>query len=226
MKIIAIALVFFSLSVCASPYRIIVIPHGEEPPNEKVNETVCVHSGPAFVQGLSATGERRASYLVGYFLGLPGKQDPLFPDMVSKDPKVEPVHPITFIGAYSTGSAGKTFSSVETIAPLASVIDVGDAPIDVYDYAPVTVKQYSPDKKADLKQDVEEQEHTVVLCWESNDIPRLIPALEPRITSDPTFQKTFPNGHFPSDYPYNLTFVVTYDGASPSFNVYQQEQHP
>jgi len=226
MKIIAIALVFFSLSVCASPYRIIVIRHGEEPANNKANEVVRAHSGPAFVQGLSATGQRRAAYLVGYFLGLPGKQDPLFPDMVSKGPKVKPIHPITFIGAYSTEDSRGTFRPVETIAPLASVINVDKAPIDVYDYAPATVKQYSADQKSELKQVVDQQEHTVVLCWESNDIPHLIPALEPRITSDPTFQKTFQNGRFPSDYPYNLTFVITYDGGSPSFSVYQQERHP
>ena len=226
MKIIAIALVFFSLSVCASPHRIIVVRHGEEPPNDKANETVRAHSGPAFVQGLSATGQRRAAYLVGYFLGIPGKQDPLFPDMTSKDPKVKPVHPITFIGAYSTEDGRGTFRPVETIAPLASVINVNEAPIDFYDYAPATVKQYSKGQKTELKQVVDQQEHTVVLCWESNDIPHLISALEPRIANDPTFQKTFPNGHFPPDYPYNLTFVITCDGGSPSFNVYQQEQHP
>jgi hypothetical protein len=226
MKIIAVALIFFSLSVYASPHRIIVVRHGEEPPNHMVHASAMLNSGPAFVRGLGATGQRRAAYLVGYFLGIPGKQDPLFSDMTSKDPSVKPVHPITFIGAYSTEDGRGTFRPVETIAPLANVINVDKAPIDVYDYAPATVKQYSADQKSELKQVVDQQEHTVVLCWESNDIPLLISALEPRITGDPTFQKTFPDGHFPPDYPYHLTFVITYDRGSPSFEVYEQEQHP
>ena len=226
MKSLLLGFLLLTATLFGTPYRIIVIPPAEGPSKKNPYNHVAVGpSGPIYQQGLSALGQRRASYLVGYFLGLPGKK-PLFPDMVSRNPIKAPIHPITFIGAYFTEGGAGTFRPVETISPLANVIFYEQASTTFYQYSPPSVKQFSTQMIKQLKQNLHLIAHTAVICWKSQDITSLLTALEPSIEKNESFQKAFPRGKFPKDDPSNLTFVITYDETLPSFAVYRQEKEP
>lgn len=179
----------------ATPHRIIVLTSGET----------------SSTNTLTSKGQKRASALVGFLLGIPPNTPPLFADMVSKTSHA-PAHPISFVGAPST------LSCIQTISPLADVISCVKAPISVFTNIPESVDQFFSQKIGQLQESLyKSKEHdgkTAVICTKSSDVPTLLIQLEPRMRHNSSFQKTFS-----SKATSNQAFVITYKKDKPTFQV-------
>lgn len=212
-KLFCLSMLCFISTLQAFPTRIIVIRHGEKPTGT-IPKVLLADPHPYYSQGLTSEGQMRASYLVGYFLGIPQTMPPLFLDMVSQNGNPA-INPITFIAAYSTKDEEGSFRPVETITPLANALFPNGAATLVTEYDPKNVTTYT-DKTINttMKTDIAEQTGTVVVCWKHGKIPKLILDLNVPETN-PTYVQIFPKGKYPNPAPFNLTFIITYDTKNP-----------
>ncbi len=197
----------------AFPTRIIVIRHAEKPIGT-IPKVSLGNPNPYYSQGLTSEGQMRASYLVGYFLGIPQIMPPLFPDMISQN-GAPAINPITFIAACSTADEESSFRPLETITPLANALFPNDAATLITEYDSQNITQYL-DRPLDptIKTDIAKQTGTVVVCWKQGLIPGLI--LDFGVSAkNPTYVQAFPNGKYPRPHPFDLTFIITYDTEKP-----------
>lgn len=190
-KIVLILIVVINVGLFGTPYRTIVIRHGEKPEEGKF-PNIPLYNGlnnPSVGQALSNQGAERSAYLVGYFLGVPVNpfvspdqeaKDPLFKDLVHPQSPL-PYHPITQVISLATQTTKFSYLPPRlppnykpppgpnpfdgTFHPLETITPLANVIFPLY--APNTVDNITPETVAQLWGPLPEpnQDYSEILTW-------------------------------------------------------------